>query len=167
MLHIATTLRDLDFPQLMDIYIEGNMEKVQEGLSLPEAEQMFRQYLAEVFFTVSEAVYYVWLEKGKYLSALRLEPYRDGLLLEALETAPEQRGKGYGSALLQAVLETAGQVKIYSHVGKRNLASLRIHEKHGFRRISDTAVYIDGSVNDRAYTLCFEQKRKCELSEKR
>jgi len=33
---------------------------------------------------------------------------------------------------------------------------LRTHEKCGFQRILDYAVYADGSVNDRCYTLVRE-----------
>lgn len=96
------------------------------------------------------------MEAGEYISALRLEPYKDGLLLEALETAPRHRRKGYGYQLLKAVLNAFPDRKIYSHVSKRNVPSLAIHEKCGFRKISDAAAYIDGSVNERAVTLCYQ-----------
>ena len=109
-----------------------------------------------MFFPTDGVVYAIWEAEGRYVSALRLEPYRDGLLLEALETAPDQRRKGYGRRLILSVLEQFPGVKIYSHVHKRNLPSLAIHEKCGFRRISEQAVYIDGSVNSRACTLCYE-----------
>jgi RimJ/RimL family protein N-acetyltransferase len=78
------------------------------------------------------------------------------MLLEALETAPEQRKKGYATALIRAALAQVGTVKIYSHVGKRNEASLKTHISCGFRRISEQAVYADGSVNDRCCTLLYE-----------
>ena len=77
------------------------------------------------------------------------------MLLEALETAPEQRRKGYATALIRAALAQVGTVKIYSHVGKRNEASLKTHIACGFRRISEQAVYADGSVNDRCCTLLY------------
>ena len=123
------------------------------------AEEDFYRYLSQVFFRSSGAVYAVWEENGRYVSALRLEPYRDGLLLEALETAPEQRRKGFAAALIRAVqcfLE--GKTKLYSHVDKRNLSSLKVHEKCGFRRVADFAVCVDGSVNQKMYTLCWDDK---------
>lgn len=161
LLHIARMLRELDFRQLMDVYEEGNLENAAElwpgepeGQLLLMAEQSFHQYLRECFFPTEGASYFVWVENGDYVSALRLEPYQDGLLLEALETKPGERRKGYAEALVKAVLTEVGETKIYSHVGKRNTASLKTHEKCGFRRILEHAVYADGSVMTNHCTLC-------------
>ena len=159
MLIKAGSLGQLNFSSLMEIYIEGNLEKVEEGLTLLQAEQDFYQYLREDFFRVPGAVYCVWEDAGEYVSALRLEPYRDGWLLEALETAPKRRRQGHGEKLIRAVLKEPEFGKIYSHVNKRNGASLAIHEKCGFRRVSEQAVYIDGSVNSVACTMCFEREK--------
>ena len=161
MLRIIRKMRELDFPALMEVYEEGNREngeelwpELPEGLRMLSAEQAFRQYLQECFFVTPEAVYCVWLENGKYVSALRLEPYQDGLLLEALETAPACRRHGYATALVRAVLEVYGEKKIYSHVSKRNAASLATHEKCGFYRVADHAVYADGSYMANHVTFC-------------
>lgn len=156
MLLLARSLRELQFSQLMEVYIEGNLEKAEDGLSLLEAEQAFYQYLREDFFTARGAVYYIWAEQGRYVSALRLEPYKDGLLLEGLETAPEQRRKGYAGALIRGMLAVEQTRPIYSHVHKNNTASLAVHEGCGFRRVAEYAAYIDGSVNDRACTMKLE-----------
>ena len=150
---------ELNFQQLMDVYAEGNEENGEEmwpGLNreqmLLRAEQAFYEYLAEVFFPVDGAVYAIWEENGVYISALRLEPYEDGLLLEALETAPAERRKGYAERLIQAVQDAFPQ-KIYSHVSKKNAPSLAVHKKCGFRQVLDYAKYIDGSVARNAVTL--------------
>lgn len=160
MLYWAYKLQDLDFRQLMEVYEEGNLENAEIFYSdapqnqwLRLAEEAFYQYLRDTFFRTPEAVYAIWIEDGRYVSALRLEPYRDGLLLEALETDPRHRDKGYAAALVCAVLKELKGKRVYSHVGKRNGASLAVHEKCGFYRISDTAAYIDGSVDSKAYTL--------------
>ncbi len=154
MLKIAVKLNDLSFSNLMEVYIEGNLEKE----DLLQAEQDFYQYLREVFFRTEGAVYCIWEEQGRYVSALRLEPYRDGWLLAALETAPEQRQKGYAGKLIGAVQEYYPDRKLYSHVSKRNVPSLKTHEKCGFRKILDYAVYADGSVLRSSVTLCWEKK---------
>ena len=163
MLILARSIRDLSFSKLMGVYIEGNLENAEEfypdlpeGQRLMQAEQDFYQYLNEVFFRTSGAVYAIWEAQGSYVSVLRLEPYRDGLLLEALETAPSSRRQGYAEKLIRAVQEQFSNQRIYSHVSKKNAASLQVHEKCGFRRISEYAAYIDGSVNQRACTLCWE-----------
>ena len=166
MLILAKKMHQLSFSALMAVYEEGNRENGAEfwpeldaSRQLLRAEQDFYQYLREVFFPTDGAVYCIWEERGSYVSALRLEPYRDGVLLEALETAPEQRRRGYAARLIRAVQEAYPDAKIYSHVHKRNTPSLEIHEKCGFARISETAVQIDGSVSDRCCTLCWEGKQ--------
>ena len=162
MLILATSLRQLRFGELMEVYADSNEEKASDspklnrGYALTLAEQDFRQYLAEVFFPIPDAVCAVWEENGKYVSALRLEPYRDGLLLEGLETHPAYRRKGYAALLISAVQQYLGAVKIYSHVYKRNTASLKTHKKSGFKQISDHAVYISGSVDYRCRTLLYD-----------
>ena len=160
MLIVANRLNDFSFGKLMEVYIEGNLENGQEnfpdepeGRQIALAEQDFYDYLKQIFFITDRAQYFIWEEGGCYISALRMEPYRDGLLLEALETAPQHRRNGHAAKLLTAAMEEAGGEIVYSHVNKRNIASLRTHEKCGFEKILDYAVYADGSVNDRCYTL--------------
>lgn len=166
MLIIANKIHQLRFSQLMDVYLEGNTEngrefwpELSEGEQLQRAEQDFYNYLHDVFFAAPGSFYCIWEDAGSYVSALRLEPYKDGLLLEALETAPDRRRNGFAATLLSAVrgyLADQGGAKVYSHVGKRNEASLAVHQKAGFHRISEQAVYVDGSVNNRCCTLCIE-----------
>ena len=165
MILVFENLKEISFSQLMMVYEEGNRENgaefwpdMEEGQRILRAEQAFYQYLREIFFPTENARYYVWVEQGNYVSALRLEPYRDGLLLEALETAPSMRKMGCAVKLIHAVQEQLPHGKIYSHVSKRNLASLKTHAKCGFRRIAEYAVEIDGSVSNRSCTLCWEGK---------
>ncbi len=159
MLVLARKLHQLNFQRLMEVYAEGNEENGEEmwpelnrEQRLLRAEQSFHVYLAEVFFPAPGAVYAIWQEQGAYVSALRLEPYEDGLLLEALETAPAERRKGYAEKLIRAVQDAFPQ-RIYSHVSKKNAPSLAIHKKCGFRQVLDYAKYIDGSVARNAVTM--------------
>ena len=163
MLSVYHRLQDLDFTQLMGIYSEGNKENAVDqyagydlNVAILNVEQDFYCYLKDVFFLTPGAFYAVWQERGIYFSALRMEPYRDGLLLEALETHPERRKRGYAKKLISAVLEQLKDKNIpmvYAHIHKRNLASLRTHLSCGFSRISELAIYIDGSINDRCCTM--------------
>ena len=129
MLILVKKMSGLSFSRLMEIYAEGNEENGRElwpnltdNERILRAEQAFYEYLNEDFFKTEGAVYAIWQENGSYISALRLEPYQDGMLLEALETAPEHRHKGYAAKLIRAVLEWVGNQKVYSHVSKRNAA---------------------------------------------
>jgi len=157
LLCLARSLQQLHFGKLMEVYIERNLEKAAEA-GLLQAEQDFYQYLRDCFFPTPGAVYAVWMEDGEYVSALRLEPYKDGLLLAALETAPKHRRRGCACQLVNAVLSQLPGQRIYSHINKRNEASLAVHKKCGFRKIADFAAYIDGSVSDAAVTLCYQKK---------
>lgn len=164
MMQLFYHLHELKFSQLMGIYMESNREiaadiysNESEFQGLLRAEQDFYQYLKECFFTTPGTFYAVWLENGKYVSAVRLEPYRDGLLLEALETKLEERRKGYAVRLMQEVLAHLRKrncVAVYSHVNKRNIPSRRAHESCGFRKILDYAIYADGSVLSNSITYC-------------
>ena len=163
-LRIIRRISDLNFSQLMEVYIEGNTENGQllyphlsDNLQIMMAEQDFYNYLTSVFFKTPYAFYAVWEVDGQYKSALRIEPYSDGVLLSALETRPEARRKGYACELINSVcviLAEEGSSKIYSHISKRNIPSLRTHEKCRFSGILDYAVYVDGSVMHNCFTFC-------------
>ena len=165
MLLIADRLHKLSFGSLMEVYRESNgwngeeffpMETPERQLAL--AEERFYQYLQEDFFSKPYARYCIWTENGSYVSALRLWPFLDGLLLEGLETKPGQRRKGYAACLIRAVQEHCPEgTRLYSHVSRDNTASLRLHESCGFRVIQESARCLDGSVSTRRRTLCWEK----------
>lgn len=164
MLNIFYSLQELDFDQLMQVYSETNRmngrlnyKKCNEAQQLLYAEQDFYHYLRTEFFGERTSFYAVLACAERYISALRLEKFKDGLLLEALETAPERRGQGYATMLLRDVLNYAvknGYSRIYSHVHRHNRASLAVHTACGFTKILDHAVFIDGSVSWDTLTLC-------------
>lgn len=169
MLKIAYKFSDLNFSELMDVYIEGNRETGRdqycfdtEAAQLRKAEEDFRCYLREVFFCQSDSLYCIWEDDGHYKAALRLEPYCDGYLLCALETAPEDRRTGMATALIQSTqkyLSSRGEGTLYSHISKRNTASLAVHRKCGFQTIKDYAVYSDGSVLHSSLTFQYKYKK--------
>ncbi len=159
-------LGNLQFGQLMMVYEESNRYNGEENYpylsreeQLMAAEQDFYRYL-EVFFKEYDGFVLILSHGSRYLSALRAERYKDGYLLEALETLPDQRNKGYGEELVRALLAWANErnIPIYSHVSKSNFPSLSVHKKCGFHKVLDYAVYIDGSVNERAYTMCYKKE---------
>jgi len=163
MLIIATKLSDIRFSDLMEVYLEGNTQNGSERYpahspqqQLLFAEQDFYQYLQEVFFRQKHAVYALWQAGSRYTAALRLEPYLEGLLISALETRPDDRHKGYATMLINAVIDylaADGGGILYSHVSKHNKASIVVHQKCGFEKILDHAVYLDGSVMNNCYTF--------------
>ena len=74
--------------------------------------------------------------------------------LQALETKPDSRAMGYAGKLIRETLRTLpGGTKVYSHVSKRNAASLAVHRVCGFLPVLDYAVEIDGTVTRKCFTL--------------
>ncbi len=145
MLRIITRFRDLDFGALAAVYA-GSLQ----------AQQELYQYLRQGFFTQPEDCCCLWVQSGEPVCALRLQGYKDGLLLEALETAPTHRRKGYARALVSAVLAEHPGKKLYVHIANDNRASIALHLGCGFRKISDMARFADGSVTSRAGTYLYE-----------
>ena len=165
MLKIFSDLKQLEFHKLMQVYEEANRENGKDlypersaSEQLLFAEQDFYGFL-ELFFQTPEAICAVWEEDGTYLCALRLEPYRDGLLLQGVETIPAFRNRGFAKKLLLAVLEelrSHNPVRVYSHIHKRNVPSLKLHQGCGFSKILDHAVYADGSVLHNSCTMAID-----------
>lgn len=106
-------------------------------------------FLRYEFFGQAGAALWLWSEGGEAVSALRTEPWKDGVLVTALQTAEGCRNHGYARMLLSAVLaqlRQQGSGRAYAHIHHRNSASICVHEKCGFRRIADTARLLDGTV---------------------
>ena len=161
MLICVRTFQELDFDALMQVYLEGNRENGEDLYpeETPERQMElalrgFKNYLRDDFFSNKGSCYWIWSENGAYRSALRLEPYQDGLLLEALETHPEHRRKGFAKKLISAVLEQlpAG-TRVYSHISKRNTPSLASHLSCGFHKLLDYSADADGTIYDHQVTM--------------
>lgn len=169
MLIIASKLSEFNFSELMNIYIDGNLDNGKElypddteGAQLRKVEADFYRYLDSIFFQQKDSYYMIWETSGQYKAALRLEPYQDGYLLCALETAPDARQKGYATNLVNATLtylSASGSGILYSHVSKRNAPSLALHQKCGFQVIKDYAVYSDGSVLHNHLTFAYTYEK--------
>ena len=153
MLKIYCSMADLPFGKLMEIYAQSNQEQGQKWGCEPEeyqsvlAEREFYAYLRQCFFSLPSARYYLWEEKGRAVSAVRCEGYRDGLLLTALETAPDCRRKGYATGLVMAVLQHLKKGKVYVHIRHDNQPSLGVHLRCGFTKVKSGARLLDGSYS--------------------
>ena len=161
MLICVRTFQELDFDALMQVYLEGNRENGEDlypeetpERQLELALRDFENYLRHDFFSNKDARYWIWSEDGVYLSALRLEPYEDGLLLEALETHPEYRCSGYAKKLICAVMkQLPAGTRVYSNISKRNTPSLVTHRACGFYKLLDYSVDTDGEQYDHQVTM--------------
>lgn len=168
MLRKCTSFREMNGEKLLEIYSESNRAEGADDFreETPErqkmlAEERFCDYLRQDFFSVRGAAYYIWEENGVYTSALRTEPYQDGLLIAGLETRPDYRKSGFATRLLEAALDDLsgqGNKIFYSHIRKDNASSRRIHQKIGFTRLLDYGALIDGTVDRRYDTFVLRGK---------
>ena len=166
MLHLYPSAKGFPFSALPAIYRDslrssGAFQYPEEPRAQQElqAEADFLSYIRLDFFPRQGSLYALWDQDEKFISAARIEPYRDGVLLSGLETAPEQRCRGGASHLLESLLESLqehGIRRVYSHVRKDNAPSLAVHKRCGFVIYKTTAVYLDGSADSRCYTLLLE-----------
>ena len=161
MVTVVWKMGQVSFSALMEIYTQSNgalareqWPELSEMEGLYRAEMEFYQYLRQDFFTQGDSFYVLELDGAKPVAAARMERWRDGWLLEGLETHPDYRGRGYGTRVLAgAVAQVTGPV--YAHVRRDNAASLRVHEKCGFRVAEDTAM-VDGSFLPGFVTMKWE-----------
>lgn len=163
MLTIISNAEQLPYSQVMCVYEQSIRESAKKNhrnccsmQQLLNAEQDLYAYLQDVL-EQKLAVLAFWTDNNKFVSALCLEKYRDGLLLTALETAPRERGKGYASMLVSCVVDQFSDCKIYSHIADNNLTSISVHLKCGFQKISSSAVFLDGSQSTDASTYLYEK----------
>ena len=166
MLLKITEFQDLDERKLMDIYAESNLEntdyffpdEADKTISVRKVEEGFLEFLKNDFFGKAGASYWILEENDVWVSALRISRIKAGLYyLEALETRPDQRGKGYGSALLSGVVDTLkdeGPFRLCDCISKKNTVSLKTHEKCGFQVVSEAGYdYLQEEADDRDFGL--------------
>lgn len=153
--------------KLMGVYAESNRENaayfypdcadISDGIK--KVENDFLTYLQKEFFVCPENTYCVMEKDTIWVSALRLYVMKDCYYIEALETSPMYRRRGYGAELLDAVLislKKKGPFILRDNVGKRNAASLATHRKCGFEVEHEDAVnYLSSTVNPACYGLIY------------
>lgn len=104
-----------------------------------------------------ENTYYVLGKDNMPISAARLSKINDFYYLEALETPPQYRKKGYASELLNEMithLHQQGSVDIRDCVSKTNTASLATHKKCGFFIAEENGIhYPSNTVNNKTYGM--------------
>ena len=166
MLRRLETFARVDGRRLMDIYREDNIENTDyfypdmkdKAQALARVEQDFLHYLETDFFFKPGNTYWVLEENGVWVSALRLTELSPGdYYLEALSTHPDFRRQGCAARLLEAVLaelKKEGPFRLRDCVGKKNVPSMGVHEKCGFRiAAQDGTDYLSGEVNERCYGM--------------
>lgn len=159
MLLIAKSLDELRFEELAALYrYDLEVEGFEDGMCeldddwFLEKRSQFRIYLSARFFSKPDCrpgirpFYAIWEEEGRYVSAVRVNVYEQGLQLEALQTGEAWRRQGYATALVNAVLEylaQRGSFPIYAHARDYMTYVHNMLERAGFHEILDYAVRKD------------------------
>ena len=167
MLLVLQSPEELDVPKLLAIYRESVLENCQRMFpaetfdkSLEQYETGYAAFMREEFFAQPGHFWMVETADELWASALRLLPLEEAStwMIEALETHPDHRRKGYGAQLLADTIrfmeETHGSITLLSGVGKRNTASLQTHLRCGFVREKETWTE-DGETNDCQCTMAY------------
>ena len=121
--------------RLVDLYRES-MDQLARHFESPQAmEQAYEEFLTE-FVTHHRQMVLVEEVDGEWVSALRCVECAPGVwFLEALETAPQARGKGWAKQLMkhtQQLLTGQGAGELFSLVSPRNAPSIATHVSCGF-----------------------------------
>ena len=119
----------------MDLYRES-MDQLAGRFESPQAmEQAYGEFLKE-FVTHDRQMVLVEEVDGGWVSGLRCVESAPGVwYLEALETAPQARGKGWAKQLIchtQELLTGQGAGELFSLVSPRNAPSIATHVSCGF-----------------------------------
>ena len=166
MLIRITNYNEIDQRKLMDIYSESNFEntdyffpdETDKDKAVKQVEEGFLNFIKNEFLNKDEATYWVLEEDGMWISALRIcKVEKELYYLEALETRPDQRKQGYGYKLLHETIEEykkIGPFVLCDCVSKRNIPSLKTHEKCGFKIVSDNGYdYLEKESNEYCFGL--------------
>lgn len=164
---------DLDPRKLMDIYAESNLDNTayfypeitDKAEAVRRMEERFLEYLDQNFFHTPGPSLWVLEVDGRWVSALRLNELKPGFYyLEALETSPDCRRRGYSSRLLTELIETLkqrGPFELHDCVGKKNKASLRTHLKCGFQIVAeDGCDYLSQETSVFVHGLAYSYEEK-------
>jgi len=140
-----------EFEWLMEIYNESNIKNIKhfypkESDPIKGLEQIKKDhvsYIENSFLTLSNTNYFILSEEDEWVSALRFYEIDTGkFYIEALETHPEKRFKGYGSQLIKSIIEflkCLGPFEMHSFTYKQNEQSLKTHFSCGFKMSGEKA----------------------------
>ncbi len=152
------TFQQADFPAVMDIYRQG----IATGMATFETEvkqweQWDESVHAECRLVAIDGESVVGWAALMPVSARNV--YR-GVAEETIYVANTSRGHGVGKRLMRALIESseaAGFWTLQGVIFEQNTASIRLHERHGFRRVGrrEKIGQLDGRWCD---TLLYERR---------
>ena len=159
MLNIVTHIDEGVITQLQAVYSESmNDLKVNFSNDL-EMHTAYATFLKD-FIKNPKQIILVEEVNGVWVSALRaIETIETHWFLEAVETKPEERRKGYGKELLQHAidyLKRNGMKELSCTISKNNFKSQALHRKCGFLPTNEPPVNCWGELEEGAVLFRLE-----------
>jgi ribosomal protein S18 acetylase RimI-like enzyme len=140
-------MTDADLPFLFGLYASTRAQEVAATGWPPEAQLQFLQgqFQAQHHHYTTyypDAEWLVVEHGGQAVGRLYVEEWPSQLRIIDIALVPEAQGRGFGSALLDDIIDRAraASKKVSIHVEKNNPA-MRLYERLGFAKAEDKGVY--------------------------
>ena len=162
---MLTEIRVIDgsvVDRLFAVYAESMGDLAEDFASPEEMRKSYEGFLREFIRGPGQRIF-VETERDQWVSALRAIEYRPGVwFIEAVETAPDRRGQGFGKRLLTRTTERLfhlGAKQIEGIIHPANTASQRLHAACGFAPTDDEPVNCWGETETGCALWRYSPKR--------
>lgn len=133
------------------LYAESMADMEGEFKDRDEMEASYAAFLKE-FIQNPKQMVFIETDEKQWVSGLRAVESEPGKwFLEAVETMPGKRNRGYGKKLIRHVtefLKGTGAKKIDCIIGKSNLSSIKMHTDCGFKKTKEPPVNCWGELEE-------------------
>ena len=149
-----------DWPTVRDIYEEGLLTRnATFETTMPDYDQWLQKFNSNLLWVaIDEEQVVGWAG----LQPVSMRKVYEGVMEVTIYVYERVAGKGVGSALMNHLVtesENAGVWTLYASIFPENVASIRLHLKHGFREIGyrERIAQLDGKWRN---TILFERRSK-------
>jgi ribosomal protein S18 acetylase RimI-like enzyme len=138
-----------DTPFLMQLYASTREEELRPVPWDAAQKQAFlaNQFAAQRYHyrhSITGCVFLVLEKDGVSIGRLYLEPRPSGLHIVDISLMPAWRGKGLGTALLTALIDSVGaEGRGLGLMVERSNPALRLYRRLGFGEVADHGVYLE------------------------
>ena len=143
---MLTEIREIDgsvVDRLFAVYAESMGDLAENFASPEEMRKSYKGFLREFIREPGQSIL-VEADGDKWVSGLRAVEYRPGVwFIEAVETAPDRRGQGFGKRLLTHTVERLSRLgarQVECIISPENTASQCLHAACGFAPTDDEPV---------------------------
>lgn len=151
MLKLVTSIDEIAISRLLSVYSESMNEMKIHFANDAEMCRAYESFLRD-FVKNPKQLILVEVFHDEWISALRaIEAIEGQWFLEAVETKPEERKKGFGNDLLVHTidyLKNIGMRELTCTISKNNLKSQALHRKCGFNPTNEPPLNCWGELEE-------------------